>query len=57
MLSPWLRRSCLEIRNLGKINAHKSMGPDRIHPWGISELTGVTAKPLFIMFERSWRMG
>ncbi|KGL87637.1 hypothetical protein N301_03126, partial [Charadrius vociferus] len=43
--------------HLGKLNTHKSMGSHGVHPRVPRELADVIAKPLFIIFERSWRTG
>ena len=41
--------------HLSRINAHKSMGPDGMHPHVQRELAEVIAELLSIIFDRSWR--
>ncbi|CAM4580797.1 unnamed protein product [Caretta caretta] len=42
---------------LEKLDEHRSMGPDALHPRVLKELVDVIAEPLAIIFENSWRSG
>ncbi|KGL82446.1 hypothetical protein N309_05203, partial [Tinamus guttatus] len=42
---------------LGKLDTHKSMHPNVMHPRVLRELARVIAQPLSIIFKRSWRAG
>jgi len=53
---PLVEEDCVRD-HLSNLDAHRSMGPNRIHPWVLSALTDVIAEPLSIIFERSWRTG
>jgi len=41
--------------HLMNLKVHKSMGPDEVHPQVPRELVNEVAKPVSIMFEKSWQ--
>jgi len=51
---PLVEEDCVRD-HLSNLDAHKSMGPDGMHPEVLRELVDIIAKTLSIISERSWR--
>lgn len=52
--SPFIKEDLVR-GHLGKINAHKSVGPDGMYPGLLRDMAKVIAKLLSIIFEMLWR--
>jgi len=53
---PLVEEDCVRD-HLSKMDTHKSMGPNGMHPRVLRELADVIAEPFSIILERSWRTG
>jgi len=51
-----IEEDCTKDR-LSNLDAHKSMGPDGMHPRVMREVADIIAEPLSNIFKRSWRTG
>jgi len=51
---PLVEEDCVRD-HLNNLDAHKSMGPEEMHPRALRELADIIAEPLSIISERSWR--
>ncbi|KFQ81688.1 RNA-directed DNA polymerase from mobile element jockey, partial [Phaethon lepturus] len=41
--------------HLRNVNINKSMGPDKMHPRVLRELTDIVTNPLCVIFEKPWQ--
>mgnify|MGYP001853857989 CR=1 FL=1 len=51
---PCIIHSEMVLDLLQKLDTHKSMGPDGLHPRMLRELVDVVTKPPSIIFQQSW---